>query len=328
MRNLHVHRLINVSYHLALWGAFNLLFVFQNPNATARDYASWAVIIGVLALVSYFNLYFLLPRYFFKKQYWTYAFALTGAIWVGAYLMKILTVSNNPLFNTFIFQSAINLLFFVIFTSSLKFFRAFLHKEKRLIIVENHQLKTELSLLKSQVNPHFLFNTLNNLYGLVLQNPKAADVVLRLSDLMRYLLESSKTERVSLKREIQFIEDYLALEKIRLTQEADIRLETSGLDRDIFIAPLLFIPLVENAFKHGLNTLSSGSFAHFSLSVQGNEVFFEAQNSVGQPLNEHPKSQTGLANLRKRLELIYPDQHTLELEQNDSVFKAILHITI
>jgi LytS/YehU family sensor histidine kinase len=185
-------------------------------------------------------------------------------------------------------------------------------------------------LLKSQVNPHFLFNTLNNLYGLITQNQnqQASDVTLKLADLMRYLLESSKTDLVNLNKEIQFIDDYLSLEKIRLSQKTDINFTVSGMNKELFVAPLLFIPLVENAFKHGLNTILADSFAHFSLSVQGNELFFEAINSVEKSTENSEKSGTGLENLKKRLQLIYPQKHQLDIEQTSNQFKVILHIQL
>ncbi|MFN5772530.1 sensor histidine kinase, partial [Flavobacterium sp.] len=229
-----------------------------------------------------------------------------------------------------LFQHFINLFFIVVITSSFKFFREYLRKQALLIKVENEQLKTELALLKSQVNPHFLFNTLNNLYGLITQNQnqQASDVTLKLADLMRYLLESSKTDLVNLNKEIQFIDDYLSLEKIRLSQKTDINFTVSGMNKELFVAPLLFIPLVENAFKHGLNTILADSFAHFSLSVQGNELFFEAINSVEKSTENSEKSGTGLENLKKRLQLIYPQKHQLDIEQTSNQFKVILHIQL
>lgn len=219
---------------------------------------------------------------------------------------------------------------FATFSTSLKIIRYSYKREVIFTKIENKQLKTELSLLKAQVNPHFLFNTLNNLYGLIVQNQnqKASDITLKLSDLMRYLLESSKTEQISLEKEIKFMEDYLVLEKIRLSAQADIRFEVYDLKKDIFVAPLLFISLVENAFKHGLLTISEESFAHFSLSVQGKDLFFEAKNSVGKSLDRHLKSGTGIDNLRKRLQLIYPQKHQLEIEETETLFKVTLHVQL
>jgi LytS/YehU family sensor histidine kinase len=123
------------------------------------------------------------------------------------------------------------------------------------------------------------------------------------------------------------LEDYLVLEKIRLPANADIRFDVYGLEKDIFVAPLLFIPLVENTFKHGLQSISENNFAHFTLSVQGNDLFFEAKNSIDKNLQK-VKSGTGLENLCRRLKLMYPEKHLLEVELNQGIFKVILQISI
>ncbi|MCZ8298493.1 MAG: histidine kinase [Flavobacterium sp.] len=321
---------LRVLYHLAFWSFFILLFWQQNPDANTRDILTWFILLGVSASVVYANLYILFPNYFFKRNYLVYLLLLVLTIGLGAFILWFIIPSANANFNLPLFQHFINLFFIVVITSSFKFFREYLRKQALLIKVENEQLKTELALLKSQVNPHFLFNTLNNLYGLITQNQnqQASDVTLKLADLMRYLLESSKTDLVNLNKEIQFIDDYLSLEKIRLSQKTDINFTVSGMNKELFVAPLLFIPLVENAFKHGLNTILADSFAHFSLSVQGNELFFEAINSVEKSTENSEKSGTGLENLKKRLQLIYPQKHQLDIEQTSNQFKVILHIQL
>lgn len=315
--------------HTGFWLFWILLYWYQNQPIDYQNFFFWIAIMLVLAVVIYINLYVLFPFFLFKKKYWLYTSFVVADILFGGLLITYLLPKESGL-SLPLFQNILNVSFFVIISSSLKFLREFFRKQELLIKAENEQLKTENSLLKSQVNPHFLFNTLNNLYGLILQKntEKAAEITLKLSDLMRYVLESSKTEKVSLKKEIQFLQDYLSLEKIRLAQQANIRLEVSGFDNDVLVAPLLFIPLVENAFKHGLQTLSDNSFAHFSLSIQGNELFFEAQNSVGKTLSNQPKSGTGLNNLRKRLELMYPEKHFLEVEEKQNVFKVNLQIQL
>ncbi|MFO0357742.1 MAG: sensor histidine kinase [Sphingobacteriaceae bacterium] len=321
---------LRVLYHLAFWSFFILLFWQQNQDATRQEYVSWYIVLGVAASVVYVNLYLLFPKYFFKRKYLVYSLFIVSTIGFGALILRFILPSANANFTLPLFQHFINLFFIVVITSSFKFFREYLRKQELLIKVENEQLKTELALLKSQVNPHFLFNTLNNIYGLITQNQnqKAAEITLKLADLMRYLLESSKADKVSLNKEILFIEDYLSLEKIRLSPKTDIIFTVSGNNKELFLAPLLFIPLVENAFKHGLNTISTDSFAHFSLSVQGNELFFEAINSVGKSLEITEKSGTGLENLKKRLQLIYRQKHQLDIEQTANQFKVILHIQL
>lgn len=322
--------MVRFFYHISFWVFFILLFVYQNPKADLQEYLSWVIILGVSALVVYVNLYWLLVKYFFEKRYLIYFPLLVLLIILGGFLLDLIVPLFNEKIDVSFFQNWINLLFFVIITSSGKFFREFLTKQERLIKSENEQLKTELSLLKSQVHPHFLLNTLSNLYGLIIQsqNDQAADVTLKLSGLLRYLLQSSKREDVKLTQEVAFLEDYLMLEKIRLTQDADIQFQVTGLNEDILIAPLLFIPVVENVFKHGLNSLSKDSFAHFSLAVQGNELLFEAQNSIGLNINDQPKSGLGLENLKKRLDLVYPDKHFLEIEEQENIFKVTLHLNL
>ena len=323
-------KLLTILLHFFFWGFFTLLYLQQNPDADIQECLDWLTVLGVSAVAVYTNLYFLFPIYFFQKKYFTYSAFLLLIIVLGSFLLKIIFPTSNASFAIPVFQHFINLLFFVVITSSFKFFREYSRKQKALIKAENEQLKTELSILKAQVHPHFLFNTLNNLYGLITQNQnqKASEVTLKLSGLMRYLLDSSKAETLSLRAEIRFIEDYASLEKIRLSKNADIRFEVSGIDEDVFIPPLLFIPLVENAFKHGLNTISEEKFAHFALYIQNKELYFEAKNSIGKSMENHSISGTGLANLRKRLELIYPGKHQLAIEETGECFKIILHIEL
>jgi sensor histidine kinase YesM len=321
---------LRVLYHLAFWCFFIFIFWQQDPEATIQEYFAFFKVLGVSASVVYVNLYFLFPRYFFARKYFIYFFLLVSTIGFATLLLRIIFPLGNANFALPVFQHFINLLFIIVITSSFKFFREYSRKQELLIKAENKQLKAELNLLKAQVHPHFLFNTLNNLYGLITQNQnqQASDVTLKLADLMRYLLESSKTDFVNLNKEIQFIDDYLSLEKIRLSQKTDIKFMVSGLNKELFVAPLLFIPLVENAFKHGINTIFTDSFAHFSLSVQGNEIFFEAINSVGKSTENSEKSGTGLENLKKRLQLIYSQKHQLDIEQTANQFKVILHIQL
>jgi sensor histidine kinase YesM len=319
--------------HLIGWGALLLVILLQNDlyEWEFEDYYNIGGIFGLMALATYINLYLLIPRYLFLKKYWHYSIFLSLLVIATALLIAFWMSEFDQIdwLSRFIVM-VINVVFFLMITSGGRFLIEYLKKMMKLKEVENKQLKVELNLLKAQVNPHFLFNTLNNLYGLITQdqNQKAAEVTLKLADLMRYLLESSKADKVSLKKEIQFLEDYLSLEKIRLTNNTAIRFEVSGIDSDVFVAPLLFIPLVENAFKHGLNTLTADSFAHFSLSVQGKDLFFEAKNSLEKSLENSPESGTGIANLRKRLQLIYPNNHLLDIQKLNDEYKVVLHIQL
>jgi LytS/YehU family sensor histidine kinase len=279
----------------------------------------------------YVNLYFLIPRYLFLKKYSHYALFVSILI-LSTSLLFVIWISKFEQidwFSRFIVMVII-VVFSLLMTSAGKFLFEYLQKMIKLKEIENKQLKAELNILKSQVNPHFLFNTLNNLYGLITQNEnqKAAEITLKLAELTRYLLESSKKEKVSIKRELQFIEDYLCLEKIRLSNNTDIKFDVSGIEEEMFVAPLLFIPLVENAFKHGLQTVTEKSFAHFSLAIQGDDLFFEAKNSIGKKFQNYSTSGTGIANLKNRLQLIYPEKHQLDIENTANFYKVTLHLEL
>ena len=332
---ISLKNIVKLLLHLLGWGILLLLVLLQNDLSdwNDEDYFLFAIVLVCIGIVAYINLYFLIPRYLFAKKYAHY----TGFLFVLVFLTaSLITWIINDLdldsidWSSRFVVTLIALTALALLTSGGKLLVEYLRKMMKFKEIENKQLKAELNLLKDQVNPHFLFNTLNNLYGLITQdqNQKAAEITLKLSDLMRYLLESSKTDKVSLKKEIQFLEDYLSLEKIRLSKNTDIRFEVSGIVSNVLIAPLLFIPLVENAFKHGLNTITADSFAHFSLSVQGKDLFFEAKNSLGKSLENSPESGTGIANLRKRLQLIYPNNHLLDIQKSNDEYKVVLHIQL
>jgi sensor histidine kinase YesM len=322
-----------MSPHLIGWGALLLLILLQNDLSDweFEDYYSIISLIVFMGIGVYVNLYFLIPRYLFLKKYSHYALFVSILI-LSTSLLFVIWISKFEQidwFSRFIVMVII-VVFSLMMTSAGKFLFEYLQKMIKLKEIENKQLKAELNILKSQVNPHFLFNTLNNLYGLITQNEnqKAAEITLKLAELTRYLLESSKKEKVSIKRELQFIEDYLCLEKIRLSNNTDIKFDVSGIEEEMFVAPLLFIPLVENAFKHGLQTVTEKSFAHFSLAIQGDDLFFEAKNSIGKKFQNYSTSGTGIANLKNRLQLIYPEKHQLDIENTANFYKVTLHLEL
>jgi LytS/YehU family sensor histidine kinase len=322
-----------MSPHLIGWGALLLVILLQNDLSDweFEDYYSIIGLIVFIGIAVYVNLYFLIPRYLFLKKYSYYAFFVSILILSTSLLIAIWMSKFDQIdwLSRFIVM-VINVVFSLLMTSAGKLLFEYLQKMIKFKEIENKQLKAELNLLKSQVNPHFLFNTLNNLYGLITQNEnqKASEITLKLAELTRYLLESSKTEKVSIKRELQFLEDYLCLEKIRLSNNTDIKFDVSGIEEEVFVAPLLFIPLVENAFKHGLQTVTEKSFAHFSLAIQGDDLFFEARNSIEKKFKNHSTSGTGITNLKNRLQLIYPEKHQLEIENTANFYKVTLHLEL
>lgn len=324
---MHLKKVIRVGLHFLFWSAFFALFFIQKEEATLKDYLHWGLILLVSAIVVYTNLYILLPRLFYKKRYLIFIGSLVGLLLLGALILYLL-IDRKADFGTPYIQHVINLFFIVVVSSSFSFFSNYLRKQSRLKTLENKQLETELKLLKGQINPHFLFNTLNNLYGLILEkeNENAAEIVLKLSGLMRYLLESSRQNSVWLKEEIQFIEDYIALEKLRLSSLFSITFDKDLERKDIKIIPMILIPMVENVFKHS-TTSRENSFAYFKISCRENVLLFSSENSVSE-LQSNDSTKFGLNNLEKRLSLAYPNCYKLNTSQVDSKFYAELKIEL
>jgi len=186
--------------------------------------------------------------------------------------------------------------------------------------------KTELSLLRAQINPHFFFNTLNNLYALTIKNSKQApDVILKLSDMMRYTIYEGEKETVKLKNEIEYLNNYIELHKIRYKKTVDISFK-HDIDTCLSIAPLLYIILLENAFKHGIETLTEHAFIHINLYEDDDFIHFTIENNFD-PKEISEDKGIGLTNLKRRLSLIYPKKHELTVDKTNNTYKANLKIS-
>ncbi len=187
---------------------------------------------------------------------------------------------------------------------------------------------TELLHLKSQVSPHFFFNTLNNLYGLVEKDSKKAqELILKLSEMMRYSIYEGEKSFVPIKQEVTYLKNFIELHEMRYHKKVDISFLTEILSEETRLMPLLFILLVENAFKHGVENLRENAYVHMKLKSTEHEILFEIENNFD--LEDQKTEQgIGLTNLKRRLELMYPNKHSLDLMQKDDTYKAqlILHI--
>lgn len=194
--------------------------------------------------------------------------------------------------------------------------------------LRNVNTNSELQHLNSQVNPHFFFNILNSLYGLVAKDSKKAqDMILQLSDMMRYSIYEGQKEFVTVAEEVAYIEKYIDLQQARYHKETEVKFETEILDDKSKVMPLLFIVLVENAFKHGVEQLRSGAFVHLKLQVTATELRFEVVNNFD-PEGEPGVPGIGIRNLERRLALRYPKKHTLTLNPVANVHQAVLTLKL
>lgn len=196
---------------------------------------------------------------------------------------------------------------------------------KRMRDLEVQKNAAELTMLKNQINPHFLFNTLNNLYGLCVEKSDAApEVVLMLSDMMRYTIYEGKENEVLLSKEVNYLENFLALHKLRHRSMPKIEFKVNVVE-GIKIAPLLFIVPVENAFKHGVEKLTEGAFVSIDLSADLEKLRFKVENNYDLE-SENEGKGIGLENLKRRLELAYPEQHSLQITQKNGIYTMVLEI--
>jgi two-component system sensor histidine kinase AlgZ len=177
--------------------------------------------------------------------------------------------------------------------------------------LKNETIKNELRHLQSQVNPHFFFNVLNNLYGLVARDTeKAQQLILKLSDMMRYSIYDGQKDLVTLAEEVNYLKSYIALHEMRYHKKSDIRMEMDIEDETLKIMPLMFIILVENAFKHGMERLRKDAFIHIKLYTTKNSLTFEVMNNYDPEATKEPRG-VGLTNLSKRLSIMYPKKYKL-----------------
>jgi two-component system LytT family sensor kinase len=188
-------------------------------------------------------------------------------------------------------------------------------QKERLDQVELEKLGTEIKYLRAQINPHFLFNTLNNLYGLSLErSEKTPEIILKLSQIMDYMLYESNDLKVYLKKDINNIENYIDIERIRQGNNAEILLEVKGEITNQVIVPLILLPLVENAFKHGVNTIIRGAYMHVAIAVNGADLEINVKNNFKKSGDEEYRDGIGLSNLQQRLDLFYPNAHTMKVD--------------
>jgi sensor histidine kinase YesM len=227
-------------------------------------------------------------------------------------------------------RTVISILLAFAIGTSIKTTQEWFRKEKERKEAENARLDAEISLLKWQVNPHFLFNTLNGIYSLAnRKSDKTADSIARLSNILRYMLYDTDTQEVRLDEEIQYLSDYIELQKLRMHNNVHVSFEISGTTNQVFIVPMLLLPFVENAFKHGTDT-TSNCFIDVRLKAENGIFTFIIENSVPfkHKTTKDKSSGIGLKNVDRRLKLHYPNSHLLVVSQLEKSFLVNLQIKL
>ncbi|MCH2226130.1 MAG: histidine kinase [Crocinitomicaceae bacterium] len=343
---------VKIALHIGYW-AFYMLCVstilFKSSETseifTIGKYAIWLAVSMPFKWVIFYGYYYILIPKWFTDKTWKF-FGITISLLlvypfvkygldqlVGTWSIPTLVVNTEdkePYVDYLIefFRRFYTPLFLIIFAFFMRFvldwFRNIRIKEK----MEREQLKSELAMLKNQVSPHFLFNVLNNIDTLVYPHSKeASEAIVKLSSIMRYMLYETNSDKVIIGKEIEYLEAYIELQKMRLKDPSKIKFDASSVDSSSLIAPMLLVPFVENAFKHA--AAISGPEIELSVTTTNDSIHFHIINNINNTIEEQKDEVggIGLKNVHRRLELLYPGKHDLSISNNGESFEVTLKLS-
>jgi two-component system, LytTR family, sensor kinase len=333
-------RLIIILFHLLIWAAFvilPLLFI-ETPEGRHRFIVFGGSNLVLMAAYFYFNYFYLIPRWLLKGKLAGYFLYLLAGVVVMCFADMAYSVFIHARFipnihHHSLLHYALSAVYPAILSfglsTSIRITDEWFKNERQKKEMENEKLAAELAFLKSQVNPHFLFNILNNICALARKkSDDTEDAIIRLSRIMRYMIYDSKDEKVSLEREVEYLQNYIDLQKMRVGR-VDIRFRTEGLVDQLMIEPMLLIPFVENAFKHGISYREETAI-DIALSVSGNELVLMVENRIVENNNGiiGEGNGIGMKNVMRRLELLYPGRHEVTVDDRNSKYRIILKIRL
>lgn len=317
--NVGAFILVAILETLSMWisiDKFDSTYSFMKWNLNYAIY-----IMGVI----WMNHFVLIPFVLDKKRYFLFGLLLIATIFLAA-LIRGYDFGKD-------IKYSVKMFFFLFYTTGTGMAAFFLRRnriiQKENIEKERLQKEIELKYLKEQVNPHFLFNSLNSIYALSRQqSPETPDLVMQLSELMRYQLESSKKDTVLLKEELEFIENYLLLEEKRLSKRCNVEFLIKGDLKGLKMAPMLLIPFVENAIKHGAQSTNEQSTIDISVSLKDATLNLLVENSKPHNSTVSERKGLGLENVKRRLNLLYPNSHTIDIKDKAHTYHVNLSIDL
>lgn len=335
--------------HLSFWLVYLSFFFYQISNFRRGRDIDWgdATIFGLSQLaftmaIAYLNYFFLLPRFLSHKKFWRYLLEfiipffiiITLRIHVQRYLIDGYTYQRQHFYSTFyIVEVSIISLFITGFIGMIRIAADWFALAARQREIDNQRLMAELNFLRAQINPHFLFNTLNNLYYLAYsRSSNTTEVIARLSQMMRYMIYDTNANLVPLTKEIEYMQNYITLERLRLNADIPIRFDIKGDPEGVLIAPLIFITFLENAFKHGVSNNNPSAWVNVKIELANDTCIYTVENSKltahSKNVESDEKSGLGLQNVKRRLELSYPGRYTLLEEDLGDRYRIELNITL
>lgn len=335
---------LNIVIQLMFWLALFILQIILLPSwgkfpTIFEDISFYKTIIPediLIFIVFYMNYLVLVPHFLGKQHKWLYVI-ITGLIWTiflffPVVLDKLFGIQYQERFGN---PKTVNMwlafvgIMVIGISLGIRSVQEWMRAEQRNKEVELRRTLTELSSLKSQINPHFLFNTLNTLYALSLKNSEnTSAAILRLSNMMRYVLSDAKHDFVSLEKEIEYIEQYIELQKLRFSDKVELKVSMTGDYKQCKVAPLILIPFIENAFKYGVSNHEVAPIV-LVLAVEGDKLLFEVFNKKfkKEPVRVSGEG-IGIANTKRRLEMLYPKRYKLKIVEKDDSYSVNLEIRL
>lgn len=348
-----------LALHALMWVAMFFFYVYLKGPVLALPGLGAAPIalkdLVVIMAIFYTLFSFIVPRFLNKRAYFLGALSLVGlyyfyALSVYVEFLIFPNIMDIPgrgyqgyasrvvpegVLGVFIFKNFAEIFLDLTYLAApailIKLIIELIKSNNRTLTLERDNLDLELAFLKAQINPHFLFNSLNNIYSLILyKQESAADTVLKLSDLLRYTLYDSNSQQISLENEVIFFKNFVDLERIRHSARVSVDFQINGDFKGLSIAPLIIFPFIENAFKHGVNSSMDKSWVAITIEAKDATLHVHIKNSLhaGKKKVAGEIGGIGASNAVKRLNLLYKDKHTIDISQADRVYSVDLSITL
>jgi sensor histidine kinase YesM len=331
-----------IALHVLAWAIFfTLPFLLRPSRLGSRPQTDFTGLIYLVScnniirvLVFYTNYQLMIPQLMYRRKYWQY-FALLVLIFAFMFaadrlLFSIFLSGSEYKIINFLAFNLPTFIFLIIASAALRGVRDQIRENNRIKELENENLKTELSLLRSQVSPHFMFNVLNNMVALARKKSDALEPsLIKLSQLLRYMLYETDEHKVLLQNEVNYLQSYIDLQQQRFGKNVKINTRFADISNGHTIEPMLLIPFVENAFKHGTGLIDNAEI-DIGLKVENNVLRFSVRNKFSE-VADQPKDKTsgiGLANVKRRLNLLYRNQHKLDITQADGWFNVVLELKL
>ncbi len=330
-------------YHSLFWFTYTL---FWHVVASPQPFTPIAITISTMFLLvdagaAYINLYYLMPRYFYPKKYFKYTIglilniALFVCLMIGAWaIMESAIFGQDFGFpSSYATQSIIGSVIGVFaITMMIKLAKRGIETDKKNEALEKEKLSTELKFLKSQLNPHFLFNALNSIYFMIKKDPDlAADALANFSDMLRYQIYDCNDSKISLKKEVEYLENFIRISKLRKREDFKMNVSIDEKINGEMVAPLVLIPFVENAFKHVSVHRDLDNWINVQLDLKGQDLEFVVENSIEKDVVSDEAVKVGglgLPNVKRRLDLLYPNKHNLKIEETEDKYKVSLKLKL